>query len=115
MTNVVVRFEHDDHWTDGLTLNKHGMPLGNVRNLLYAFRNAPEWKKIIAYDEFSAKVITTRSPPWCDRTIERWTDDDDTRACEWLQERGIPATVGIVDRAFRRLRARIRCTPFATT
>ena len=99
MTNVVVRFEHDDHWTDGLTLNKHGMPLGNVRNLLYAFRNAPEWKKIIAYDEFSAKVITTRSPPWCDRTIERWTDDDDTRACEWLQERGIPATVGIVDRA----------------
>jgi predicted P-loop ATPase len=99
MTNVVVPLQHDDHWTDGLTLNKHGVPLGNVRNLLYAFRNAPEWKTIIAYDEFSAKVITTRSPPWCNRTVERWTDDDDTRACEWFQEQGIPATVGIVGRA----------------
>ena len=99
MTNVVGPLQHDDHWTDGLTLNKHGIPLGNVRNLLYAFRNAPEWKKVIAYDEFFARVITTRSPPWGYRTVERWTDDDDTRACEWFEEQGIPATVGVVGRA----------------
>ena len=33
-----------DHWTDGLMLNKHGVPLGNLRNVLHALRNAPEWQ-----------------------------------------------------------------------
>jgi hypothetical protein len=56
MSNVVAPLQHDGHWKDGLTLNKHGIPFGNLRNLLYAFRNAPEWKSLIAYDEFAAKV-----------------------------------------------------------
>ena len=39
-----------NHWTDGLTVNKHGVPRGNLRNVSYAFRNAPEWHDVLAYD-----------------------------------------------------------------
>ena len=87
-----------DRWTDGLMLNKHGDPLGNLRNVLHALRHAPEWEAVLTYDEFAGRVITRRPPPWGDRTKEQWADDDDTRACVWLQDHGVPVTVGVVGR-----------------
>ena len=90
-----------DGWKIGLILNKHGVPFGNLRNVLHALHNAPEWKGVLAYDEFAERVITRRSPPWSDRTIEQWADDHDTRACVWFQDQGIPVTVGVVGRGIQ--------------
>src|SRR6476620_10469191 len=90
-----------DGWKIGLILNKHGVPFGNLRNVLHALHNAPEWKGVLAYDEFAETVITRRSPPWSDRTIEQWADDHDTRACVWFQDQGIPVTVGVVGRGIQ--------------
>ena len=59
-----------DHWTDGLMLNKQGLPLGNLRNVLHALRNAPEWRGVLAYDEFAARAITTKPPPWSNQKGE---------------------------------------------
>ena len=59
MSSIVMPLQsRRDHWTDGLTLNKHGVPLGNLRNVLHALRNAPEWHGVLAYDEFAARAIT---------------------------------------------------------
>jgi putative DNA primase/helicase len=97
---VSLRSRPDD-WKIGLILNRHGMPLGNLRNVLHALHNAPEWNGVLAYDEFAERVITRRPPPWSDRTIEQWADDHDTRACVWFQDQGIPVTVGVVGRGIQ--------------
>jgi predicted P-loop ATPase len=97
---VSLRSRPDD-WKIGLILNRHGVPLGNLRNVLHALHNAPEWNGVLAYDEFAERVITRRPPPWSDRTIEQWADDHDTRACVWFQDQGIPVTVGVVGRGIQ--------------
>ena len=88
-------------WRDGLALNKHGVPLGNLRNVLHALRNAPEWQGVLAYDEFSARAITTNPPPWSNQTVEQWRDYEDSRAIEWFQEHEIAAPTGVVGRGIQ--------------
>jgi predicted P-loop ATPase len=101
MTNVVVPLQQASHWMLGLTLNDRGVPLGNLRNVLFALRHAAKWQGVLAYDAFAARVITQKPPPWGDRTVEEWADEHDTRACEWIQEQGIPAAAGVVGRAIQ--------------
>ena len=102
MSRVTLSLEvRPDHWTDGLKLNKHGVPHGNLRNVTYALRYAPEWHNVVAYDSFAARVIARRPPPWSDQTREQWTDYDDNRACEWFQEHDIAAPVGVVGRGIQ--------------
>ena len=111
MSSVVVPLQQADHWTLGLTLNNRGVPFGNLRNVLYALRNAPEWHGVLAYDEFAARVITRKPLPWGDRTVEEWADDHDTRACEWLQEQGIAAAAGVVGRGIQTVARENRVHP----
>lgn len=101
MTNGVVPLQQASHWTLGLTSNDRGAPFGNLRNVLYTLRHAPEWEGVLTYDTFAGRVTTQRPPPWGNRTGEVWTDAHDTRACEWLQEHGIPATVGVAGRGIQ--------------
>lgn len=90
-----------NHWTLGLTVNKASTPLGNLRNAMFTLRNAPEWKGVLAYDEFAAKVITVKPPPWGGLAVDTWTDEQDTRACEWMQDHGIPVGVATLGRAIQ--------------
>jgi predicted P-loop ATPase len=95
----------------GLTLNDRGVPFGNLRNVLFALRNAPEWQGVLAYDAFAARVITQKPPPWGNRTVEEWVDEHDTRACEWIQEQGVPAAPGVVGRAVQTVARENRVHP----
>jgi hypothetical protein len=99
--NSLVLLHHRRHWTDDLRVNSRGV-VGNLRNALYALRHAPEWDGVLAYDDFAAKVVTKKPPPWGDRNIDRWSDDDDTSAMVWFQEQNIPVAVGVVGRAIRK-------------
>jgi predicted P-loop ATPase len=101
MTNIVVPLQQASHWTLGLSLNNRGVPLGNLRNVLFALRNAPEWQGVLAYDEFAARVITQNALPWGDPRVEGWADEHDTLTCEWIQEQGIPAAAAVVGRAIQ--------------
>ena len=89
-------------------VNNRGVPLGNLRNVLFALRNAPEWQDVLAYDEFAARVITQKPLPWGAPRVEGWADEHDTHACEWMQEQGIPAAAGVVGRAIQTV-AREHC------
>src|ERR1700729_864089 len=81
MTRVVVPLPQPRPWMLGLTRNDRGVPLGNLRNVLFA----AEWQGVLAYDAFAARVITQKPPPW-GGTVAEWADEHDSRACEWLQE-----------------------------
>jgi predicted P-loop ATPase len=78
--------------------------------VLYALRHASEWQGVLAYDAFAARVITQKPLPWGDRT-EEWADDHDTRACEWMQEQGIPAAAGVVGRGIQTVARENRVHP----
>ena len=108
MAGLVVPLQQVNDWRSGLRLNNRGVPLGNLRNAIFALRNAPEWRNVLAYDAFAARVITQNAPPWGDRGGEAWTDEHDSRACEWLQDQGIPAAPGVVGRAVQTV-ARENC------
>jgi predicted P-loop ATPase len=110
MGSVVVPLQQGSHWTLGLTPNNRGVPFGNLRNVLYALRHASEWQGVLAYDAFAARVITQKPLPWGDRT-EEWADDHDTRACEWMQEQGIPAAAGVVGRGIQTVARENRVHP----
>ena len=107
----VVAIQPEPHWTDGLMGNNRGVPLGNLRNVLHALRNAPQWEGVLAYDEFGERVITRKPPPWGGPTVQQWADDHDTRTCEWMQEQGIPAPVGVVGRGIQTVAREIRIHP----
>jgi predicted P-loop ATPase len=108
---VVVPIQREEHWTDGLMLDNRGVPLGNLRNVLHAFRHAPEWRVVLAFDEFAARVITTKPPPWGGPPGERWVDDHDTRACAWMQEQHIRAGRGDVGHAIQTVARENRVHP----
>jgi predicted P-loop ATPase len=110
-TDDAATIKREASWTDGLIVNRHGQPLGNLRNVLHALRNAPEWQSVLAYDEFAEEVITRNATPWGSAAAEKWTDDDDNRTCEWMQDEGILAAHGIVGRAVQTVARENRVHP----
>lgn len=97
-------------------LERHGDGfLGDERNVLLAFRHAPELAGIIGFNQFKSEVQFLATPPW--RTVAKgapWTDEDDVQAAAWMQEqrirvRGTAAIASCVpvvarDRAFHPVR-----------
>jgi predicted P-loop ATPase len=79
--------------------DRHGRPAGNLVNALHVLRRAPQWTGVLAYDEFGTAVVTRRAPPWGGGAHQQWTDQDDTRGCEWFQQHGISVSIGTVGRA----------------
>jgi len=79
-----------DDWRSTLAPSKAGGFIGDERNILRAFRAAPELVGLLRYNEFALRSEFTRSPPW--RTVTtgtEWTDADDTAALAWFQEREV--------------------------
>lgn len=79
-------------WRRALILNEDKKPRALLANALTALRQAPEWKGVIRYDEFSHTPVVTRRPPYeeaGDFVTRAWTDYDDARTTEWLQREGI--------------------------
>jgi predicted P-loop ATPase len=60
-----------------------GGALPCLANVLVALRHAPEWRQVIALDEFAGKVVLRRAAPWGAAGVV--TDETITRITEWLQ------------------------------
>jgi predicted P-loop ATPase len=80
--------EAGDEWRDGL-LWARGALRECVPNVVAVLRHHPAWQGVIAFDEFSQKVVKRQAAPY-DSTGKpadnEWTDVDDTRVQIWLSK-----------------------------
>ena len=87
-------------WTDKLILDKDGKIVANLANLILILREAPKWKGVLGYDEFDARVVIRRRPPWGQRRSDSpWTDHHESLTRVWFQSEGINPAAGDVGRA----------------
>jgi predicted P-loop ATPase len=86
-------------WRSELIVAKDGTPKALLANACTALRSAPEWEGVLAYNEFSFSVTTTRETCYGARAGSIWNDHDDRLATEWMQRQGIHVSVEIAAHA----------------
>lgn len=77
-----------------LLLRKNDKPGGVfvpcVANVATIFSHDPEWRGVLAFDEFVGDIVSLKEPPWPEDlapdkiVIGSWTDMDTLRASTWL-------------------------------
>jgi hypothetical protein len=76
-----------------------GRILPVLANAIAAFRHAPEWGGVLAFNEFSLGTVALKATPWGVVPKGEWTDHEDRRAAEWLQKQGILVSVEVAGQA----------------
>ena len=95
----------DSAWKKDLLRTKPSMNITEGRilpvfaNAIAAFRQAPEWNGVLAFNEFAFGTVTLKSTPWGVVPKGEWTDQEDRLAAEWLQKQGILVSVEVAGQA----------------
>jgi predicted P-loop ATPase len=76
-----------------------GRILPVLANAIAAFRHAPEWGGVLAFNEFGFGTVALKSTPWGIVPKGEWTDHEDRLAAEWLQKQGILVSVEVSGQA----------------
>jgi hypothetical protein len=79
--------------------NTEGRILPVLANAIAAFRHAPEWGGVLAFNEFAFGTVALKPTPWGIVPKGEWTDHDDRLATEWLQKQGILVSVDVAGQA----------------
>ncbi|MEJ1932449.1 VapE domain-containing protein, partial [Nostoc sp. NIES-2111] len=95
-----------DNWRKLLKVkDKRGTPLPNLANAITALRHAPDWQGVLALNQFALQVEMLARPPWGVRfgawEQQPWSDTDDIRTANWLQEQEINVGVNVAADAVR--------------
>lgn len=97
--------------------NTEGRILPVLANAIAAFRHAPEWGGVLAFNEFGFGTVVLKPTPWGIVPKGEWTDYEDRLAADWLQRQGILVSVEVAgqavqtaarDRPFHPVRAYLR-------
>lgn len=67
-----------------LACDNEKRPYKTLNNTLAVLTRHPEWRGVIAYDEFSGRIMKRRAPPFAVKDSGEWTDFDDVRAISWI-------------------------------
>ena len=87
-------------WTDQLILDKDGKIIANLANLILILREAPKWRGVLGYDEFAARVVIRKRPPWGVEALGLALDRPPrSLARVWFQSEEINPAAGDVGRA----------------
>ncbi len=81
--------------------NTEGRILPVLANAIAAFRHAPEWGGVLAFNEFAYGTVAMKPTPWGIVPKGEWTDHEDRLAAEWLQKQGILVTVDVAGQAIQ--------------
>ena len=76
-----------------------GRILPVLANAIAAFRHAPEWGGVLAFNEFAYGTVALKPTPWGVVPKGEWTDHEDRLAAEWLQKQGILVSVEVAGQA----------------
>jgi putative DNA primase/helicase len=74
-----------DAWRERL-LVRRGTVVDCRENVFWFLMGHPEWKDVIAFDEFANKVVKRKPAPW-GGPLGEWTEQDDARVGVWFVER----------------------------
>lgn len=75
-----------DDWRRLLRRKKDGAIIPNLANTVCILENDLAWRGVIAFDEFSGRVVKRAGPPFAVRELGEWTDIDDRRTLLWLAQ-----------------------------
>ena len=95
---AAVDFEKKDWRANLIGSSRDDNPRAILANVITAFREAPEFKDVLAYSEFSMGVTCTRPTPW-GTTVAQWTDHEDRLTTNWLHHQGIYVSVEVAGQA----------------
>lgn len=70
-----------------LLIRKHGDLVACLANVHDILANSPEWKGVVAFNEFSQRVVKLRVPPYEGGTLGDWESTDDTRTAMTLSRK----------------------------
>ena len=76
-----------------------GRILPVLANAIAAFRHAPEWGGVLAFNEFGFGTVVLKPAPWGVVPKGEWTDHEDRLATEWIQRQGILVSVEVAGQA----------------
>jgi predicted P-loop ATPase len=79
--------------------DQHGAIKPCLANAATKLRISPEWKDVLAYNEFSSRTVTRKTTPWQKSVGTEWTDFDDSKFCEWLQQNNVGVRTNIAAEA----------------
>ena len=89
-------------WRNAMIWRK-GEPRECVPNVMLVLREHAQWHGVLAFDEFSQRVVKRRPAPFDADDIElpgEWTDVDDTRCSAWIaRQEGFVPNSGMVAEA----------------
>ena len=86
----VVKGTFRGSWGDHLQISGNGAKKSNLFNACIAFRDAPEFRGKLRFDEFAMQTMISGDLPWSDGDEARpWSNHDDNYATEWLQGQDI--------------------------
>jgi hypothetical protein len=84
-------------WRDRLIKGPKGEPKSLLANAMLALREAPEWEGVLKHDSFALQTIAQKPTPW--GFTGKWSDQQDSLACEWLHHRGISVNLLVASAA----------------
>jgi predicted P-loop ATPase len=87
--------------SDSLMLGEKGSPRPTFRNAVIALQQAPEMAGVLYYDIFHNRPVLKGRAPWMAAPVteQPWTEADDLRTTNWLQEQGIAVAPNVVGQA----------------
>lgn len=77
-------------WEDELLLDQYGKVKPILSNVMLIMTNHPAWRDLIAYNEFTQSVVSSKPPPVrdCDRpeghTAGEWSDVNSIQTAAWI-------------------------------
>jgi putative DNA primase/helicase len=72
-----------------LITTKEGTPRALLANAITVLRHHPDWSGVLAFNEFSLRVVNKKALPWSEQTRRNWADCDDSLCADWLQHNGV--------------------------
>ena len=89
--------EPADDWRRRL-IRRMGEPKPLLANAITALREAPEWRGVLFFNEFTSSVVT-KSVPIFGGASGNWTDHEDRLTANWLQHAGIGVSSEVAGQA----------------
>lgn len=87
-------------WRWDLKCDDKGNPTGCLANVHDVMINRPEWRGLLAYDEFAQRIVKLKRPPYAGyEENNEWTGVDDSRTAIWIthEEKIAPTSATVAE------------------